>query len=192
MHTKNGVADQFIKDVHSQVVELMKNPEKPVEGKVCLPTLDLWEIYHKLNLFFPDGPLWSRPESTGSLVGRWHNPMLLGFHVLHSTGAPKWEEKLKPNLGFPLRCFAQFRRLFLYIFRWMLLIIFVCYRFQVLMMFVKRAARWRAIKHFCKIELYSSVFSWSRYLSERRWRDKLNEWTDFKDSAIFARIATTT
>lgn len=34
MHTKPGVADQFINDVKEATKELLKNPEKPVEGKV--------------------------------------------------------------------------------------------------------------------------------------------------------------
>lgn len=34
MHTKNGLADKFLDDVKANVEELMKNPEKPVEGKV--------------------------------------------------------------------------------------------------------------------------------------------------------------
>lgn len=36
MHTKEGVADTFISDVESIVSELMKTPEKPVEGKMAL------------------------------------------------------------------------------------------------------------------------------------------------------------
>lgn len=36
MHTRPGVADNFINDVESVVTELMKNPEKPVEGKMAL------------------------------------------------------------------------------------------------------------------------------------------------------------
>lgn len=34
MHTKNGLADKFLQDVKENVEELMKDPEKPVEGKV--------------------------------------------------------------------------------------------------------------------------------------------------------------
>lgn len=34
MHTKDGVADQFIQDVTNEVREIMKNPGTPVEGKV--------------------------------------------------------------------------------------------------------------------------------------------------------------
>lgn len=34
MHTVDGMADKFIKDITAAVGELMKNPEKPVEGKV--------------------------------------------------------------------------------------------------------------------------------------------------------------
>ena len=36
MHTKAGVADNFINDVETNVKELMKNPEKPVEGKMAI------------------------------------------------------------------------------------------------------------------------------------------------------------
>jgi sphinganine-1-phosphate aldolase len=36
MHTKPGIADNFINDVETIVDELMKNPEKPVEGKMAL------------------------------------------------------------------------------------------------------------------------------------------------------------
>lgn len=34
MHTMNGMADKFIADITTLVAEMMKNPEKPVEGKV--------------------------------------------------------------------------------------------------------------------------------------------------------------
>lgn len=34
MHTMDGMADKFIRDIKAAVGELMKNPEKPVEGKV--------------------------------------------------------------------------------------------------------------------------------------------------------------
>lgn len=36
MHTKSGIADSFVSDVESLVEELMKNPEKPVEGKMAI------------------------------------------------------------------------------------------------------------------------------------------------------------
>ena len=36
MHTQNGVADHFLKDVGNIVKELMKAPEKPVEGKMAI------------------------------------------------------------------------------------------------------------------------------------------------------------
>lgn len=36
MHTKPGRADNFVNDVDSIVGELMKTPEKPVEGKMAL------------------------------------------------------------------------------------------------------------------------------------------------------------
>jgi len=36
MHTRSGVADNFLNDVESIVGELMQNPEKPVEGKMAL------------------------------------------------------------------------------------------------------------------------------------------------------------
>lgn len=36
LHTKPGVADQFINDVKEVVTELMKDPKKPVEGKMAL------------------------------------------------------------------------------------------------------------------------------------------------------------
>lgn len=36
MHTRKGQADNFINDVESICCELMKNPEKPVEGKMAL------------------------------------------------------------------------------------------------------------------------------------------------------------
>lgn len=34
MHTKDGVADQFIKDVTNEVKTIMKDPGTPVEGRV--------------------------------------------------------------------------------------------------------------------------------------------------------------
>lgn len=36
MHTKPGVAENFINDVESIVNEMMKNPEKPVEGRMAI------------------------------------------------------------------------------------------------------------------------------------------------------------
>lgn len=36
MHTKNGMADKFINDIKEIVTELMKNPEKPVEGALAI------------------------------------------------------------------------------------------------------------------------------------------------------------
>lgn len=36
MHTKSGIADNFINDVETAVKELMKNPEKPCEGKMAI------------------------------------------------------------------------------------------------------------------------------------------------------------
>lgn len=36
MHTKPGVADNFINDVETFVKEIMKNPGKPVEGKMAI------------------------------------------------------------------------------------------------------------------------------------------------------------
>lgn len=34
LHTADGMADQFIKDITSLIAEIMKNPTKPVEGEV--------------------------------------------------------------------------------------------------------------------------------------------------------------
>lgn len=36
LHTKTGVAEKFVKDVGEIVSELMKDPKKPVEGKMAL------------------------------------------------------------------------------------------------------------------------------------------------------------
>jgi sphinganine-1-phosphate aldolase len=36
LHTKDGVADNFLKDVGAIIKELMINPEKPVEGKMAI------------------------------------------------------------------------------------------------------------------------------------------------------------
>lgn len=36
MHTKNGIADNFINDVEGIVGEIMKSPKAPVEGKMAL------------------------------------------------------------------------------------------------------------------------------------------------------------
>lgn len=36
MHTKPGVADTFINDVETAVKELMKDPAKPVEGRMAI------------------------------------------------------------------------------------------------------------------------------------------------------------
>lgn len=34
VHTQSGVADQFLSDVETELVEILKNPETPIEGKV--------------------------------------------------------------------------------------------------------------------------------------------------------------
>lgn len=34
MHTVDNMADKFIADITEKVAEMMKHPEKPVEGKV--------------------------------------------------------------------------------------------------------------------------------------------------------------
>ncbi|XP_058454039.1 sphingosine-1-phosphate lyase-like [Malaya genurostris] len=36
MHTQDGIADKFINDVRSKVALIMRNPEKPVEGKMAI------------------------------------------------------------------------------------------------------------------------------------------------------------
>lgn len=36
MHTRDGLADKFLDDVKENVAELMKNPTKPVEGKMAI------------------------------------------------------------------------------------------------------------------------------------------------------------
>lgn len=36
MHTKPGVADNFINDIETIVKELMKDPTKPVEGRMAI------------------------------------------------------------------------------------------------------------------------------------------------------------
>lgn len=36
MHTKPGRAENFVNDVESMVKDLMKDPKKPVEGKMAL------------------------------------------------------------------------------------------------------------------------------------------------------------
>lgn len=36
MHTQDGIADKFVNDVRSKVALVMKNPEKPVEGKMAI------------------------------------------------------------------------------------------------------------------------------------------------------------
>lgn len=36
LHTRDNVADQFIADVTKEVKEIMKNPMKPVEGKMAI------------------------------------------------------------------------------------------------------------------------------------------------------------
>lgn len=36
VHTKDGIADQFVNDVKEQVAELMKVPEQVVEGKMAI------------------------------------------------------------------------------------------------------------------------------------------------------------
>uniref|UniRef100_A0A1L8E2I0 sphinganine-1-phosphate aldolase n=1 Tax=Nyssomyia neivai TaxID=330878 RepID=A0A1L8E2I0_9DIPT len=36
MHTREGVADSFLKDVQQQITEIMKDPGKPAEGKMAI------------------------------------------------------------------------------------------------------------------------------------------------------------
>ncbi|XP_058453718.1 sphingosine-1-phosphate lyase-like [Malaya genurostris] len=36
MHTQDGIADKFVNDVRSKVALIMRNPEKPVEGKMAI------------------------------------------------------------------------------------------------------------------------------------------------------------
>lgn len=36
MHTQDGIADKFVNDVRTKVALVMKNPEKPVEGKMAI------------------------------------------------------------------------------------------------------------------------------------------------------------
>lgn len=36
VHTQSGVADQFLNDVETELVEILKNPETPIEGKVYI------------------------------------------------------------------------------------------------------------------------------------------------------------
>lgn len=56
MHTKTGVADQFIKDVTAEVATIMKNPGLPIEGKVndlkMLITRDMPDLI-QYSLHFP-------------------------------------------------------------------------------------------------------------------------------------------
>lgn len=63
MHTMDGMADKFIKDITDTVVELMKNPEKPVEGKV-LKSYKQWLRFifdqSSVHQFFSlDGAIWT-------------------------------------------------------------------------------------------------------------------------------------
>lgn len=36
LHTRDNVADRFIADVTKEVKEIMKNPTKPIEGKMAI------------------------------------------------------------------------------------------------------------------------------------------------------------
>lgn len=36
VHTQSGVADQFLSDVETELVEILKNPETPIEGKFAI------------------------------------------------------------------------------------------------------------------------------------------------------------
>lgn len=51
MHTMDGMADKFIKDVKTEVDEIMKNPGKPVEGKVCIGGSKLISIWFYFDSF---------------------------------------------------------------------------------------------------------------------------------------------
>lgn len=56
MHTQDGVAETFINDVKEELVEIMKNPESPVEGKVydvlilfsCKDSKEVFILIYKL------------------------------------------------------------------------------------------------------------------------------------------------
>lgn len=74
LHTADGMADQFIKDVTNSVTEIMKNPGKPVEGQVlmnnkiaCILLNDFIHI-QKFYLRFSAGILWCRTESIRSFA----------------------------------------------------------------------------------------------------------------------------
>jgi hypothetical protein len=41
MHTADGVADRFISDVEEELALIMKDPNKPIEGKVSAYYPDL-------------------------------------------------------------------------------------------------------------------------------------------------------
>lgn len=63
LHTKQGLADKFIDDVTVEVATLMKDPTKPVEGKVirklCLISF-VFSLIELISMFLmvPDGFVW--------------------------------------------------------------------------------------------------------------------------------------
>lgn len=61
LHTMDGMADKFIRDVKVAVAEIMKNPGKPIEGKVLI--LEKKIFMKKKRLFLSDLFL---------LILRWH------------------------------------------------------------------------------------------------------------------------
>lgn len=63
MHTKDGLADKFLDDVKANVAELMKNPTKPIEGKVsCLA--DDFSCSESNHFTISDGYLRGRTNTT--------------------------------------------------------------------------------------------------------------------------------
>lgn len=85
MHTVDNMADKFINDVKDVVTELMKNPEKPVEGKVNQSLCPAISVQCVMNALSLDGVIRSRANIIRPVVGGGYNSMLLGFGVLYSS-----------------------------------------------------------------------------------------------------------
>lgn len=84
MHTKPGRSEKFVNDVEASVIELMKTPEKPVEGKMALYGVaqaipdrsivgDFTKLFLDSNYFTPKKPKKLKKTEQPKMIGDNHN-----------------------------------------------------------------------------------------------------------------------
>lgn len=89
MHTKPGIADEFLKDVKNELEIILKNPDVPVEGKVRIAKL----IFKTKKNFFGKSScmlhyilacnVWNESKHPRQKCSWRFYTMLFGCHVLH-------------------------------------------------------------------------------------------------------------